>query len=266
MATTDPEKTTTAAFTKNESEILFEKCLIANGVKDWEYEAKAEGKAKRPDYRLKFKDVPHYFEVKEFRQGDSLPIPEGKASAYDPYAPIRAKVNAAREQFKEYKESPCSLVLYNVDAPLVFLDDWTVVMGAMLGDLGYRFAVDTKLGEAVGDFTYTFAKRGKMINYKNMTPQNTTISAVVALDMFAVGRRRLEALWTHEEKKSGKMDWGEFVKYAESLRSKGVDASEVVLRVITYENPYARIALAKELFNGPFDERFGPSGDNIARL
>jgi len=61
------------------------------------------------------------------------------------------------------------------------------------------------------------------------------------------------------------MDWSEFVKYAESLRSKSVDASEVVLRVVVFENPYSRISLPRELFTGPFDERFGPEGDNIVR-
>jgi hypothetical protein len=125
-----------------------------------------------------------------------------KASAYDPYTAIRAKIDSAREKFSEYKEFPCSLSLYNVDAPLVLLDDWTVVMGAMLGDLGYRFA---KLGEAVGDFAYTFSKRGKMLNYKKLTPQNTTISAVLALDMFPLGRRRLEVDGRMKRKGLGKV-------------------------------------------------------------
>jgi hypothetical protein len=252
--------------TKNESETLFETYLREHGFKEWDFEPKTEEKTRRPDYRIAFQGAPHYFEVKEFRQEDRRSLHEGSAGAFDPYAPIREKIDAAREKFREYKEYPCSIVLYNVDAPLVFLDDWTVVMGAMLGDLGYRFAVDPKLGAAVGDFTHTFTQRGKMINYKRMEPQNTTISAVVALDKFPLGQRRLNAHWRSEEKESGrKMDWSEFVKYAESLRSKSVDASEVVLRVVVFENPYSRISLPRELFTGPFDERFGPEGDNIVR-
>ena len=78
--------------------------------------------------------------------------------AYDPYAPIREKINAAREKFREYKEFPC--VLHNVDAFLVDLDDWTIVMGSMLADAGFRFAVDRELGRAVGGFTPAFLKRG----------------------------------------------------------------------------------------------------------
>ena len=63
----------------------------------------------------------------------------------------------------------------------------------MLGGLGYRFAVDTNLGVAVGDFTHTFSRRGKMINCKRMKPQNTTVGAVVSLDRFPLGQRRPDA-------------------------------------------------------------------------
>lgn len=36
-------------------------------------------------------------------------------------------------------------MLRNVDAWLVGLDDWPIVMGSMLGDAGFRFGVDAEL-------------------------------------------------------------------------------------------------------------------------
>jgi hypothetical protein len=250
---------------KNDSEIRFVEYLRLHNVGEWEYEAETEEKKRRPDYRITLNGKTLYFDVKEFRSDEREKM--GVSGAFDPYRPIRQKINEVREQFREYKDCSCSLVLFNVDAPLVCLDDWTVVMGSMLGDSGYRFAVDTRTGEAVGEFTRIFANRGKMVNYKRMEPQNTTISALIVLDSFPLGRRRLAASWKREERESKKkMDWPGFVQYTESLRSKGIDAAETVTRVVVYENPYARLPLTRELFTGRFDERFGPDGDNIVRL
>lgn len=250
---------------KNTSEVLFEEYLKSVGLNSWAYEAPVEGKKKRPDYQIQIGKRTSYFDVKEFRFDAQAAVSQG--GAFDPYQPIRQKINEVRDQFREYKEHACCLVLFNVDSPLVFLDDWSVVMGAMLGDLGYQFAVDKRTGKAVGDFTYKFASRGKMIDHKHMKPQNTTISAVIALDHFPLGQRRLSVRWKHEEQKLKRsMDWIEFTKFAESLKTKGIDAADVKLRVIVYENPYARMPLSRELFVGSFDERFGPEQDHIVRV
>jgi len=250
---------------RNESEVLFETYLKAHGLNRWDYEPAVEGKNQRPDYRIWKEENQLFFEVKEFRQDPKAPLPQG--GAYDPYAPIREKINAAREKFKEYKEFPCSLVLYNVDAFFVDLDDWTIVMGSMLGDAGFRFAVDRELGRAVGGFTPAFLKRGKMIDYKRMKAQNTSISAIVVLENFPLGRRRLASYWAREEKRLGREhSWEEFLAFAESLKPRGIDAAETILRVVVYENPYARLPLTREIFSGPLDERFGPDGDNITRV
>src|SRR2546428_8835671 len=47
---------------------------------------------------------------------------------------------------------PYTTLFRSVDAWLVGLDDWTIVMGSMLGDAGFRFGVDAELGRAVGGF------------------------------------------------------------------------------------------------------------------
>ena len=38
------------------------------------------------------------------------------------------------------------------------------------------------------------------------------------------------------------------------------------VRVYVYENPYARIPLGRDLFSGPFDQRWGTEGGLIKRV
>jgi len=38
------------------------------------------------------------------------------------------------------------------------------------------------------------------------------------------------------------------------------------VRVIVYENPFARIPLSRDLFRGPFDERFGEKDGYLSRI
>lgn len=106
-----------------------------------------------------------------------------------------------------------------------------------------------------------------MIDYKRMKAQNTSVSAIVVIENFPLGRRRLASYWAREEKRLGReQSWEEFLAFAESLKPKGIDSAETVLRVVVYENPYARLPLTRNIFTGPLDERFGPRGDNITRV
>jgi len=133
---------------KNVSELAFEKYLTSQGLKDWDYEPEISGKSQRPDYRLRYAASELFLEVKEFRQDPKQQLPQG--GPYDPYVAIREKIDAAREKFKNFKEHCCSLVLFNVDAWLVHLDDFWIMLGSMLGDLGFSFPVDMETGSAVG--------------------------------------------------------------------------------------------------------------------
>lgn len=250
---------------KNVSELAFEDYLASQGLTTWDYEPEIPGKSQRPDYRLRAVDREMFFDVKEFRQDPRMPLPQG--GAYDPYTAIREKVNAARKKFKNFKEHCCSLVLFNVDAWLVHLDDFWIVMGSMLGDLGMTFDVDRDTGTAVGEPTWSFLKRGRMIDYQHRAPQNTTISALIALTPLALGQRRFEIeLHRKESEFDRSLDREEFMRFADTLRAKGLDTEETVTRAIVYENPYARIPLPRDLFVGRFDERYGPDKESIVRV
>ena len=250
---------------KNISELAFEQYLTSQGLMDWDYEPEISGKAQRPDYRLHHATTDLFLEVKEFRRDPRQPLPQG--GAYDAYSPIREKIDAAREKFKNFKEHSCSLVLFNVDAWLVHLDDFWIVAGSMLGDLGFTFPVDIETGSSVGEPTWAFLNRGKMIDYKHLRPQNTTISAVIALTPLAIGVKRFEIELQRKERQLGRsLGLEEFMRFADSLRARGLNIEETVTRVVVYENPYARIPLRRDIFVGDHDERYGPEKDRIARV
>ncbi len=113
-----------------------------------------------------------------------------------------------------------------------------------------------------------------MIDYDRMEPENTTISAIVALWRVQVGHRQLSVQIKRIEKELGRsLTWDEHWEFIHSEPSskwisvrKQIDLGTKVLRVIVHENPFARIPLTRELFRGPYDERFGPEGDHMTRL
>jgi len=86
-------------------EELFERYLHSQEL-HWEYES-LPGQ-KRPDYVIQHHTGRCIFEVKDF--DDPKPRP---TDGYDPSPPIQRKMRRAREQFEEYKDHCCSVVLYS---------------------------------------------------------------------------------------------------------------------------------------------------------
>ena len=86
------------AANRNESEILFEEYLTAHGHNEWTHESPVEGKRKNPDYRLEYGGSSYFFEVKEF----DAPMPPMGGGKYDPYGPIREKINQSRSILRHH--------------------------------------------------------------------------------------------------------------------------------------------------------------------
>lgn len=238
---------------KNESEKIFEQYLDRNGFQDkWTYEPSISGKRKKPDYLLNWKGEEFFFEVKELRKKPNEPTT--RTAYIDPYSSLRSEIHEVRKQFKEYKEYSCSLVVFNVDDRQARLDPLTV-FGAMLGNLGLKMDYDPNKGEAVaGSERNAFLDGGKMINDKRVQPQNTTISAIVVLEEF-LDNIEVEKAMQEEMKKQGRK-----FAVAEKLdmRMKLYESHHVrrAPRIVIMDNPFARMALPINLFNGSFDERW----------
>src|SRR6266446_1210829 len=163
---------------RTKGEILFEQYLDAQGL-PFEFEKQHAGKSRRPDYTIEWESRTVVFDVKDFDPPGRIATGFGQ---FDPYTPIREKINQGRDKFKQYKEYCCGLVLHNAGQPLVSLHHPDIMLGAMYGDSGLTFPVDT--GTGVGDASElkrAFLGRGKMIRPNWSEPQNTTISAVISV-------------------------------------------------------------------------------------
>ena len=93
------------------------------------------------------------------------------------------------------------------------------------------------------------------------TPQNTTISAIIALERFNVGQHELQIEVERKERAEQRsLPLEEHLAMLDANRER---YSRRVLRTIVYENPHAKRPLPRDIFVGPFDERWGEEGDVI---
>ena len=260
------------AASKTESEQLFEAYLNASGYTEFRFEREFEETASRPDYSLTLSGNHLVFEIKEFQATEDDFAPGFRF--YDPYAPIREKINAARKKFKDLEGYCCCLVLYNREKPLVHLG-WEFIYGAMLGNVAVRMPFDRERGALVPENEETgfFGGGGKMVRYKEehaFEPQNRTISAILTLEQFNIGKRRFDAKVRAAAKQLGRrLALEEYLDMIDRARGTEHDISLSQLRVVVCENPYARIPLPEGIFQGPYDERYGKDsiqGDQITRI
>jgi len=142
-------------------EVVFEKYLDSQNIR-FEFEKDRPGKSKRPDYTIEWEGETVVFDVKDFDPPKTF---NTGFTQVDPYLPIREKINQGRDKFKQFKEYCCGLVLYN--ALLVSVEKAYIMLGAMYGDSGFTFPVNTTTG--IGDASQlkpAFLNRGKMIRPK----------------------------------------------------------------------------------------------------
>jgi hypothetical protein len=256
---------------KTPSDLLFEDYLKAHGREDFVYEEPLPGSSKVPDYQLRADPKPLLFEVKSF---DVEPT---KGFGYfDPYGPTRRKITKAAEKFKQLEGYSCSLVLHYDGPGLIMLEPW-VILGAMLGDIGFEIPFDqsTQALEAARS-AQVFGKDGRMIQYSKGgipdRPVNTRINSVIVIEQYPLGQKRFgkyyDALRAERAENAGSLD-AALECYGEVRAARGTerDVSLRVVRAVVVENPYAPIPLRRDLFVGPCDERFGADPDGrITRL
>lgn len=131
------------------------------------------------------------------------------------------------------------------------------MLGAMYGDFGIAWDFDVEAGESVPNTERPiFGERGKMIRPHWSKPQNTTISALITLRHVRIGQMRYRK-FIRDLRKQSSIDASIQFEY---------DIDEEHLGVIVWENVFARMPLPRELFCGPFDERYGADGEYIKRV
>ena len=255
---------------KNKSEILLEGYLRSRGMTDFEFEPVLTGTSRRPDYRLSTGRGDLLLEVKEFA-ASPIDIKSG-FGVFDPYPPLREKINAASRKFKDLSEHACCLVLYNLNRPFILLD-WKHIYGAMLGNLGFSLPIRIERESSPipeNQIRQVFTFGGKMHRESKgavVAPQNRTISAIIVLGRVAAGRRLLHAHLKRQEALLGRrFDFEELAAELKAHKGTGSDPRHRPLRVTVHENPYARMPVPRDLFRGPYDERYGESDGRIQQL
>ncbi len=198
---------------KTDADRLFEAWMCSSGHTDFEYEADL-GPGSAPDYCVRADGTTVLCEVKGFAPPD---LTLGFSQA-DFRTPIREKVNAAQKQFRRFRGTPCVLVLANG----AFIDHPKQMAQVMFGDFEFLIPARVRPGaELPPPIELRFGSGGKMRHGRSDRPQNTTISAILAL---WYPRRNL-------------------------------------LGAIVYENPAARSPLPRTIFSGPYDLRYGETQD-----
>ena len=111
---------------KTASERLFETYLRSHGVNEFDYEPEIVGFTRHPEYRMRLAESELFFGVKEFEPPQEIRA----GGSFDPYPPIRSKINEAQKQLRALKGQMCGIVLANPHDSFVFLEPM-VIFGAM---------------------------------------------------------------------------------------------------------------------------------------
>jgi excisionase family DNA binding protein len=251
-----------ASFMKrqNVSELLFEEYVAEFDLGPLQHHPAFPGTTKLVDYLLSHRGQTLWFEVKEFADDKELFRGSGiHGGAFDPYVAIRRMIGRAREKFRDYDGECCNLVLFNERANLVDICTPDFVLGAMLGNVGFSIPMNLETCRQVGPISNIFTTGGKFLHPHLNTPQNTTISSIIALERFPIGHKEFRIKVEQKERdEQRKLPVEEFLNFIETDRAT---YDRMVLRAIVYENPHAANPLPATIFAGPFDERWGHTGN-----
>lgn len=250
---------------KTVSEQAFEEYLFRHGLVA-RYEELPDGITKPCDYSLDLGGKTIRFDVKEWEPHTSKP----ESGYFDPYAPIRQKIEAGREKFKPYKGrgEPCVLVLCHYGRQLIMLDP-PAIFGAMCGDVGWVIPCDT--GTGIADTNRTeraFVGGGSMVHHVpngSVRLQNTTISAIAVLASLDVRSRRLRIEYRRRKLAAGRpMPIEECCSIIEELDQQ-LEPRDPEVRLAVYDNPDAAVPLPGQFPKGLYDERCGWDGIRLLR-
>lgn len=242
-----------SAETRTAGEDEFEAYLTAEGY-TFEYEKVWPGKSKRPDYTVMFADKEILFDVKDF----DPKFPVVGFSQIEMYSGIRRQIEAGRSKFKEFKELTCCVVLRNNGNMFARIEDPHTVLGAMYGDFG--FAVPVYVGPGIATEPAPPIRPTFLRNAQMLPDKNTTISALITVRYVPVGRARMGKIW----KEFPTLSMDQAIAEAKARYGESFDSGEERRGLMVWENAFARLPLTREIFNGPYDLRFGLDGNDLA--
>lgn len=239
---------------RTEGERRFEAYLKAMGY-PFEFEKPYPGKRRRPDYSVTLGSVTYLFDVKD---ADPEVMRPGFFQL-NPHPEIIERIKAGQKKFKEFRDFPCCIVMQNNGNISAMFEEPSVVLGTMYGRIAFRvplYVGDGPPTEPAPPATWEFTQGAWF-----QPNRNTRISALITLRRIAVGKRRLRRIRQDNP--------GMAFDDAHNLAGDrfGADYFEELQQgVIVWENVYARVPLPRDIFNGPYDERYGLDGNDMTRV
>jgi hypothetical protein len=228
---------------KTPGELAFEEYLNAQGIA-FEHEPPLSFTNKLIDYVV---DHPThgkiYFEVKDI----NCPPPAGSLRQFDPYEPIRSHIEEGQRKFKDFADELCALVLFAPPGSFVHLEPF-VMLGAMYGNFGWNFPVNTETGKAEASrFEATFIiGEGKMVRPTRY--QNTRIAALISLVRYnTFAKEALQYIRTDDGRSPEE-------RREDAFSGRAGISQEPTLCCTVWENGTAKRRLPQDLFRGPMDE------------
>jgi hypothetical protein len=224
-------------------ELAFEEYLNAHGIA-FEHEPPLSFTNKLVDYVV---DHPThgriYFEVKDI----NCPPPAGSFGAFDPYEPIRAHIEEGQRKFKDFADELCALVLFAPLGSFVDLMRPHVMLGAMYGNFGFTFPVNTETG--IGDASKIESKfligEGKMVRPSRF--QNTRIAALISLVSYHTYTKEALAYINTDDGRTEAERWDD------AFSGRAGISQEPTLCCTVWENGTVKRRLPQDLFRGPMD-------------
>jgi hypothetical protein len=237
------------------SEQAFEEYLSRHGLVA-RYEELPSGITMPCDYSLDLSEKTIRFDVKEWESQTAT------SGCFDPYLPIRQKIQEGRKKFKQYKGrgEPCVLVLCHHGRQFVMLDP-VGIFGAMCGDFGWVVPFETATGAADTHRAETaFLEGGSMIHHAHngsVRLQNTTITAVAVLGSLDIRSRRLRIEYRKRKLAAARPmaieeGWAILKELDQQIESRDPE-----VRLAVYDNPDAAVPLPEQFPGGLYDERCG---------
>jgi len=275
---------------ETESERLLQQYFESHGFTDYEFEPRLPESRKLPDFCLRYAGSRIILEVKEINPREpeitvadknkplwgkdeatrahvtrrGLPI-LGETS--DPHLAVREKIEKAWQKLRHFPNDICCIVLYDTHGPgPTTLEPW-LVYGVMFGRLSHVTPYDPQQGFVPDKSHLMFSPAGGEMRWDSGESHKTNISAILAVEQFPVGQYRFRAAAHKRDPRLGTVHRA-VLAYEAIKRARGTerDASLREVRVIVHENPFATKKLPKNIFCGPYDERYGLRHNRIKRI
>lgn len=228
-------------------ESLFEAYLVSQGIA-FEREPKLPGVSQLIDFVI---DHPTHGKVLLEVKDIVNPMPVRGFSTFNPYKSIREHIEEGTRKFKSTADYVCGLVLAAPPGSFVQLNEPSVMLGAMYGDLGFRVPFYLGPGEppegveATSEF---LVGNGKMVRPSRL--QNTRIAALISIQEYAVWHLAMRKYIRTDDGRTSRERVQDIYDGVAGL-PEDTEAKET--GVIVWENAVATKKLPSDLFRGEMD-------------